>query len=258
MKSGELEPPEFLELQNRESEALQAFFGSGIEVPALPKEITTERYEKWKENGFELHFLPSEDLTEDRELPGWKKKPGKRYTPGQQFGIEFFDEIKNGNLPPETTKLPGAWILIDERNKPSYQNGEQLYPNDEIIGQALAKLRKDGVIANFENKSSRFNISHDELRKPEVKEALAKVLDVPIESLRLPRAIERNYLGNSFYPEWGDTNTLEWYEDDYESGRKRLGGGYSEHGGLSGVGWRYPDDRNGDLGFRPFVVFSSK
>ena len=71
---------EFQEVMEREAEKLREFFGYDVEVPAIPEEVTPERYERWKEMGFELHYLPDEELAEDRDLPGWKKKPGKRYT----------------------------------------------------------------------------------------------------------------------------------------------------------------------------------
>ncbi len=249
------ETMEFRELLDREAESLRNFFGYDIEVPELPEEITPERYEKWKEMGLELHYLPDEELDEGRDLPGWKKKPGTRYTPDKKWGIEFFDEVKNGNLPKETLKLPAAWILVDTREKPQYQDGKQKYA-DDILAETLEDLRKKKVITDFKVKDSRYNISWDELNKPEVKKAIAEALDVPPESLRLPRAIEWNYMGNVYYPKWGGANTWEWFEDSYMKGQGRLDGGSSGDGGLSIVRWDDPDGRSAGLGFRPQVLFS--
>ncbi len=246
---------EFRELLEQEAEKLREFFGYDVEVPPLPDEITPERYEKWKEMGFELHYLPNEELGEERDLPGWKKKPGTRYTPDKNWGIEFFDEVKNGNLPKDALKLPASWILVDGREKPQYQDGKQKYA-DDVLAETLEDLRKRKIITDFKTKDSRFNISWDELNKPEVKKAIAEALDVPPESLRLPRAIEWNYMGNVYYPKWGETNTWEWFEDSYQKGTRRLDGGSSRHGGLSYVRWDAPDDRHDSLGFRPQVVFS--
>ncbi len=53
-----VESPEFRELLDREKEKIQEFFGEEIEVAPLPGEITPERYQEWKEKGFELHYLP--------------------------------------------------------------------------------------------------------------------------------------------------------------------------------------------------------
>jgi len=238
---------EFTDLVGRESEKLREFFGYNIEVPPLPDEITPEKYEQWKELGFELHYLPEEDLTKGRDLPGWKKKPNEW----------FFNQISEGKLSPDSTKLAGSWILIDNRAKPQYDDGEQIYENDDQIGSALGKLRQQGLIENYKKTNSRFNISWDELNKTEVKEALAEILNIDPQNLRLPRAVEWNYLGNAFYERWGETNTWEWFEDEYDKGQSRLHGGFSDDGGLSDVSWRSPGVRRGGRGFRPLVVFSS-
>ena len=241
------ERAEFRDLINREKEALKEFFGYDIDVPPVPDEITPEKYEQWKELGFELHYLPEEDLTKDRDLPGWKKKPNEW----------FFSKISEGEFSPDSTKLTGNWILIDSRAKPQYDKGEQSYENDDQIGTALGKMRQQGLIENYKKTGSRFNISWDELNKTEMKEALAEILNIDPQNLRLPRAIEWNYLGNAFYEHWGETNTWEWFEDEYDKGQRRLNGGFSDHGGLSDVRWYAPDSRLDHLGFRPLVVFSS-
>ena len=238
---------EFTDLVGRESEKLREFFGYDIEVPPVPDEITPEKCEQWKELGFELHYLPEEDLTKDRDLPGWKKKPGEL----------FFNQISDGKLSSDSTKLAGSWVLIDSRAKPQYDDGKQIYENDDQIGDALGKLRQQGLIENYKETGSRFNISWDELNKTEMKEALAEILNTDPQNLRLPRAVEWNYLGNAFYEHWGETSIWEWLEDEYDKGQERLYGGGSGNGGLSGVDWHSPDGRDGGLGFRPLVVFSS-
>ncbi len=239
------ETMEFRELLDRETESLRNFFGYDIEVPSLPEEVTAERYEKWKEMGFELHYLPAEEMKKDRELPGWKKKPGDW----------FYGKIKDKEVDADSATLPAAWILTDTREKPNYQDGKQMY-KDDVLGETLEDLRKKKVITAFEVKGSRFKISWDELHKPEVKKAIAEALDVPEEYLRLPRAIEWNYLGNAHHPTWGDTDTWEWFEDSYQKGAGRLVGGSSRSGGLSYVDWTDPGVRGDSLGFRPQVVFS--
>lgn len=244
---------EFSELVSREKNKLKEFFGYDIDVPPLPEEITLEKYEQWKELSFELHYLPEEDMTKDRDLPGWQKKPNDW----------FYNAIGERKISPDATKLSGAWVLIDSREKPRYDNsdpmrrGEQMYENDDEIGNAFKKLRQRRVVKDHRKDDSRFNISWDELNKDEVKKALAKILGIDPENLRLPRAIEWNYLGNAFHKEWGETNVLEWFEDEYEKGRERLSGGGSGGGGLSDVKEIPPSFSYIDFGFRPLVVFSS-
>jgi hypothetical protein len=239
------EAMEFRELVERETESLRNFFGYDVEVPSLPDEVTPERYEKWKEMGFELHYLPAEEMKKDSNFPGWKTKPRDW----------FYENIKNKKVDADAATLPAAWVLSDTREKPQYQDGKQMYEND-ILAETLEDLRKKKVITDFEVKGSRFRISWDELHKPEVKKAIAEALDVPEDSLRLPRAIEWNYLGNAYHPKWGETDTWEWFEDSLEKGARRLDGGHSGDGGLSFVSWDAPSDRYDDLGFRPQVVFS--
>ncbi|MEK9152163.1 MAG: hypothetical protein AAB692_02260 [Patescibacteria group bacterium] len=253
---------EFRELIDRERQALTAFFGPEFfareikEVPPLPPEITPEKYEEWKEKGFELHYIPPVEMKEDAEFPGWKQKPGKKFTPGTQYGIDFFDAIKNGDLPADAATLAGAWMLVDTRRKPRFDNGNQSYDRD-LLAPVLADLRQKGLIANFQNTGSRFNISPDELEKPEVRAALAATLGIPVENFHLPRAVDANYLGNAFYPEWGETDCLEWHEDVYQI-RLRLFGGHPDGGGLSYVNWHDAGHRFGSIGFRPQGRFSLK
>ena len=246
--------PEFRELIDREKEKLKEFFGEEIEVPPLPSEITPKRYEEWKEKGLELHYLPPVEMKEDSDFPGWEKKPGKRHTPHAQWGIEFFDAIKNGDLPADAATLSGAWTLIDTRRKPQYNSANQRY-EDDPLGPVLEALRKKNFIADFKVKGSRYDISPEEFEKPEVRAALAEALGIPVEALHLPRAIDYNYIGNAFYPEWGETDTYEWFEDVYK-GQHRLYGGDSDGGGLSHVSWIGAASRYASIGFRPLGRFS--
>ena len=247
---------EFRELINRERETIKKFFGAEIEVPPLPPEATPEKYKEWKEKGFELHFVPAVEMKEDSNFPGWKNKPGKKFTPGEQYGIEFFDAIKTGKLPPDAAKLSGAWLLVDTRRKPQYQNGDQRY-TDDIFEPVLADFRNRQFVQNYKIPGSRFNLSPQDLEQPALRSALAHAIGIPVEAFHLPRAIDNNYLGNALYPEWGNTDTYEWFEDVYDS-RSRLCGGYSVFGGLSGVDWRDAGDRYERIGFRPLGRFSSK
>ena len=191
-------------------------------------------------------------MTEDKNYPGWKKKP--------VTNINLFAALKDkkNKLAPDTLKLPGTWVLVDSREKPGWVNDQttaQPYEDDGDIEQAIAELRTRGLIAGDANKGARFRISWEELQKPEVKEAIAVILDVPPDSIRLPRAIEYNFLGNAHYQKWGDSNTYEWFQDSYQ-GSGHLIGGSSDNGGLSYVFWGSAGGRGGNIGFRPLIVIS--
>jgi len=261
----------FQEIISRESLALQKFFGRSFEIPPLPEEATTERIAEWREQGFELHYLPSLSLiditidpsgavTEVRpNIRGWKKKPADR----------FFDLIKEGKLPKEAAELKGGWVLVDTRPKPSYDDGKQMYPGD-LLATALAELNRQGLIkqASFDGTTklpptSRFGISPRELADPRVMAVLVKVLNIESGEASLQRAMEFNILGNLHHPEWGDTSTSEWFADtsewfadQYGAGSQQLFGGSSVPGGLSYVSSFGLDNRSGDIGFRLLGRFS--
>lgn len=240
------------ELLGQETEKLKEFFGYDIEVPPLPEEITPERYEKWKEMGFELHYLPDEKLTEERDLPGWKKK----------LGYSFYGKIKDQEINADATTLPGAWVLADTREKS--QSIGQAY-KDDVLAETLKDLRKRELIRDFRIQGSRFNISFNELHKRKVRRAIAETLDVPEKFLRLPRAIEWNFLSNAYYPQWDGGETREILEDTftkvyqgYQKVHNSLVGASAQHGNGSAV-YDYNTNYYGDiLGFRPLVVFSRK
>lgn len=243
---------EFEALVEREQAKLRQFFGKDIDVPPVPASVSPEQYERWKELRYELHYMPDEEMTEDKNFPGWKKKPVSN--------INLFAAIKdkNNKLHSDTLKLPGKWVLIDSREKPGWVNDQttaQPYEDDNTMEQAIAELRARGLVTGDANKGARFRISWEELQKPGVKAKIAEILGVEPGELRLPRAIEYNFLGNAHYPKWGDTNSYEWFQDSYQ-GSGRLVGGDSGGGGLSGVGWGNAGGRSGNIGFRPLIVLS--
>ncbi|HEU0050599.1 MAG TPA: hypothetical protein VFQ60_00895 [Patescibacteria group bacterium] len=254
----------FREIITRESQALRRFFGREIPVPALPKQATKERILEWRALGLELHYLPPISMAEIKrdpegkilevipiDFPGWKKKPRDW----------FFEMIKDGSLSFEAAKLPGNWVLVDGRPKPDYGDGNQKYPND-FLGPVLEELNKKGIIKQTSSNGeiflaidSRYGLSSDELHTSQVKEAIAQAMNLSEEFVSFPKAIEFNVLGNIFHPEWGGTETSEWFEDRYE----RFGclyGGSSNFGGLSYVNWDGNTARRG-FAFRIIGRFSN-
>ncbi|MEK7535870.1 MAG: hypothetical protein AAB590_02570 [Patescibacteria group bacterium] len=241
---------EFEALVEREQTILRAFFGKDVDVPPVPASISLEQYEKWKELNYDLHYIPEEEMTEDKNYPGWKKKPDR--------GLNLFSVFKDkkNKMAPDTLKLKHGWVLVDRREKPSYANGVRAeYPGDDPLVHAIEELRAEGHIGGDNLQGSRFRIAQEELQKSEVKQKLAEIFEVNPDQIRLPRAIEQNFLANAHYPDWGDTNTYEWFEDLFQ-GSGHLIGGHSGSGGLSYVSWGSAGSRSGSLGFRPLIVFS--
>lgn len=245
------------------------FFGEAYEhVPPPPKEATLERISEWKEQGFELKYIPAIcliDIEEDPpgvitqvkardDIPNWKKKP-----------TGFFDRIQSKNLTKAAGNLPGGWILVDTRPKPNYDNGTQMYEHDPLA-PALAELNRKGIITQMSynggtalSRESRFGLSPNELAKPEVRQAFADVLHLDPSQLSLQSALIFNILGNRDYPEWGETDTSEWFGDTYGVGvgSRRLFGGSSGVGGLSVVNSCDLGLRSVSIGFRLLGRFSS-
>ena len=236
-------------LMKQEAATLKAFFGEPISVPPLPHEITPERIKNWERMGFELHYLPPIDMTLDADFPGWEKKPHRL----------FYEEIADGNLPKDATLLPGAWVLVDARQKPSYAKGAQMYDHDPLA-PVLEDLNRRGLISQSDyygkkklDPRSRFGLSPEDFEKPEVMNAFAKALDLKPGQASLTEAIVWNVLANIHHPDWGTTNTAEWQKETLRSG-ERLISGSSDLGGASYVSWR--DGPDEDLGFRPLGRFS--
>jgi len=236
-------------LMKQEAAKLKAFFGESITVPPLPREITPERIKNWETMGFELHYLPPMDMTEDADFPGWEKKPEHW----------FYEEIANGTLPKDATLLPGAWVLVDGRQKPDYaKKGAQMYDHDPLA-PVLEDLNRRGLISQTAydrttklDAKSRFGLSPADFTKPEVMNAFAKALDLKPGQASLTEAIVWNVLANIHHPEWGTTNTAEWQKETLRSGG-RLISGYSDHGGASYVSWLVRP--HGNVGFRPLGRF---
>jgi len=190
-----------------------------------------------------LHYLPSTEMTQEKNFPGWQIKPE----------IAFYERIQEGRLSKKATQLTGEWILVDSRNKPAEdRDGRQLYPND-FLGPIMEKLRGLGKLEECDIPQTRAFISWEEYHDILVPE-IAKILKVKPDQVRLPRAIEFNFLGNAYYPQWGETNSWEWFEDRIYD-KKCLSGGHSRHGGFADVYVDRFDVRFNDVGFRPLVEF---
>lgn len=220
----------------------------------LPSESTRKevldilhRAEKAGIGIFDAHLLSDVILTEATEIPGWNRKPEQWY----------WDQVKNGKVDKDAPKLPGSWVLIDRTERPNYKDGRQLH-RDDLLASILRQLRIDKKILTkkYIPQDSRFGISLDELREVVLPE-IAELLGVDKSSVRLPKEIEFNVLGNLKYPHFGQANTSEWLEDNFGD-NSCLFGGNSGIGGLAAVHYRRSGDHSGFVAFRPLVVVSPK
>jgi hypothetical protein len=236
----------------KEKEFLTNFFGQ--EISLSPLEISEKEIEKFFKLGFDLHFLPKIEVSEDKDFPGWKEKPKRN----------FFNLIKKKRLPQSANFLLGKWVFIERRKKPA--KNFWWISKDDIWVIVLKKFKIDFKkycrkidrqqyendfllpILKDNNFSSRFSLSWQEIEeiiRPEV----AKFLNFPLDKVRLPRFIEWNFLGNAFYPYWGKTSTWEWFFDRLSTGECLTGGANS----LSALSWDPPDYWSTILGFRILV-----
>lgn len=231
---------------------LAAFFGQEVDVPNPPQELSAALI-RAQEIGWtqaEAHFLPKMELKQNLNFPGWTVKPEQWY----------WNKIKEKKVDKNAAALEGIWVIVDGSQKPQYKDGKQMYENDPFAA-TLAQFRKEGKIQVpdwYRNipANSRFGISNDELQN-HVNPAIANLLGVQPEQVRLPKAIEFNVLGNFAHPEWGKTNTWEWFADKFEGGFRLVGGG-SVRGGLAFVDCDASGGHFDSVGFRPLVAFPPK
>lgn len=213
----------------------------------IPQEVS-EVLDRAKDAGItslEPYHLSGVTLAQDSQVEGWNKRPEPR----------FWERIANGEIAP--AKLPDAWVLVDKTERPGYKDGKQLHENDPF-GSLLKRLRREKKVETIKGipETSRFGLSHDELTKVVLPE-IATLLGVDASQVRLPKAIEFNVIGNSKHPEWGNTNTWEWFADGFGVSRRLFGGG-SGDGGLTLVPHLWSDNHYVNVAFRPLVVVSPK
>lgn len=237
--------------------APESFSPLGPEASAdisTPPDGLLELQEKLSREGFSfepIHY-PRKRLTRDSRFWDGKTRP-------QEW---FWQQIDEGRVSKSAANLSGKWALIESVQKPQYDYGRQMYyGGKDPLGEALKGWRKDGRIAipswaRDVPANSRFAVSADEtdaLVVPHV----TNLLGVKANLVGPPREIEFNVAGNLNHPEWGQTNTWEWFADQFELG-SRLVGGDSALSGLAHVNALGSGRRHDDLGFRLQVSSPSK
>lgn len=224
----------------------------GKEVFPEPPKALLEFIERTTEQGFTFEPYLEPDLTfsQDAQYPGLQVRPNPY----------FYDLIKRGLLPTDAVRLPGPmWAAMEAIQKPPYDGGKQLYENDPLA-PILENLRKK---RNIETPDwcrhipaiSRFGVSALELERY-LHPLFAQ--NAIVEDWQVGNSyVAFLYRGNSAHPEWGETNTAEWFPKDKLGGGRRLIGGDSDDGGLGHVGDWLAGNRDDYVGFRLRVVFPS-
>ena len=152
------------------------------------------------------------------------------------------------------------WAAMEAVQKPPYDGGRQLYENDPLASM-LEGLRERGNIEVSEwcrriPAVSRFGVSPLELER-HVYPLFAR--NAGVDQSQVGNSyVAFLYRGNTAHPEWGKTNTAEWFTKDKLRDGRRLLGGRSDFGGHGDVGDWYVGDHHGDVGFRLRVVFPSQ
>ena len=230
----------------------------GKEVFPEPPKALLEFVERTAEQVFiyELYLEPNALFTQTSDYPGWRVRPNPY----------FWDLIKSGRLSPDAARLSLGWVAMEAIRRPPYDGGMQMYENDPLAPK-LEQLRNDGKIAvpywcKHIPLTSRFGISAREIDN-HIVPVFAQLSQIE-EQIKagtikagIPPYMAFNFRGNTAHPEFGETDTAEWFADETRDGR-RLSGGDSGSGGLACLDDWIPGYHDGDIGFRLQVVFSSE
>lgn len=235
------------------SAELKTAFRKDFEVPQPPEELfeTLKNFAERGIRGFdETYYLPGLQLKKDD--PFWRGRG--RVKPSDYF----WRQIENGNFPQEAAIFEEGWYIGDRREKPMYANGQQRYGEDDYMEPLMEYLRGASKIQKYSTvpDGSRFGASLQEIEGV-ILPTFAKMSEAS-GTVRNRRYIEFNVRGNMTHPEYGETDTSEWFGDPVFQGALRLMGGGSDAGGLAVVTGDHADDRNDDIGFSPVVAFPSK
>lgn len=218
-----------------EREAICVFFEcASCDVPPLPAWIDEAALSHWDRLCFHTHFLPRVFMNEAAAWQRWRDRPSPF----------FYRSIRDGKLPASAQELSGKWILIDARDKPKK---ERAWISESDVGWLrlfgfdpkafLQKSQKQGFEREYLEQAlaasghgSRFCMTRGDIDA--LKPAVRRLLAIPADThIRLPFFCEYNYLGNAFYPNWGNTQTWEWLEDLFD-GKNYLASGSRSVGAI--------------------------
>ena len=242
---------------DRARKQLKEGFGEEVEVPTPPQELF-ETLRGFAERGVayldEVYYLPERRMTEKDKF--WEAKGRVKPEP------YFWQQVENGNYPASATVLEEGWRIGERLGKPMYANGQQRYTKDDYMEPLMKYLRdlgpKNGGIEVYKKvpETSRFGASPRKIegvilpKFAEMTEARGGVENMSY--------LEFNVWGNMAHPEWGKTDTWQWFRDPAFRGGRRLIGGYSRSGGLAHVHVHSVGNRLDFTAFSPVVRFPSK
>lgn len=231
---------------------LKSRFGRGFEVPEPRQDlfVTLQNFAERGIKGFdEIYYQPSLELTGKDKF--WE---GKGIVKPEPY---FWQQIKDGNFPAGAAMLEEGWFVGDSRVKPMYDNDKQKYGKDDYMEPLMAYLRASEKIQRYSvADASRFGVSPTEIE--EVIVPVFTEMSGAKGIVRNRRYMEFNVRGNMTHPEYGQTNTWEWFSDHAFRDAGRLVGGRSVSGGLADVFDVSVGSRSGDAGFSLVVAFPSK
>lgn len=244
--------PEALQPVTAAEAELFGFFGRKFNVPQPPADLF-ETLENFNERGIlgfdEIWYWPKLQLEENDKVWIGRVKPEPR----------FWQQIKNGYFPREVAMLLEGWYIGDRRGKPNLELDLQQMYEDDYLALLMKELRGSRSIQRhdiFVPDNSRCGASPQEIERVILSE-FARINGA--KGIVGPRRyIEFNVRGNMVHPEWGQTNTWEWFGDSISGGKRRLMGGPSYDGGLAHVFYGAVNDHRFDTGFSPVIRFPSK
>ncbi|MBI4175004.1 hypothetical protein HY523_00120 [Candidatus Berkelbacteria bacterium] len=228
-----------------EAQALKVFFGQEIDMRFYHEALKSAGLEKmqlWLALGHSPYYLPPAELTREIELPGWKVRPNEFFWKNLADG-NFYRLVAGALVKVEKAQLPGQVLLLDNRPKPQYRNGKQMWHKDStFLGPVIEQLREDKLLATYDHGSqtSRFGASANEVQQ-HIRPAAAALLGLSLDQVSLEPTLVANLIPQihrkSARAKDGSTNTWVWYEEYFENAARRVLGGDSGYGGLAGVDW---------------------
>lgn len=236
---------------------LKTAFGRDFELLQPPAELF-ETLQNFAERGIrrfdEVYYQPGLQLAENDEF--WK---GRGIVKPDSY---FWQQIKNGNFPADVARLEEGWYIGDRRGKPMYDNGQQRYGEDDYMEPLMTYLRNTYRIQRYSRVPDYSRVAFPREIEEIILPAFAEISGAK-GIVRNRRYVEFNVRGNIAHPEYGETNTLEWFGNLVFRGTRQLFGGRFEYGrsdfgGLAGVADSSVDDRDDSTGFSPVVAFHSR
>ncbi|HLB95342.1 MAG TPA: hypothetical protein VJK26_00355 [Patescibacteria group bacterium] len=250
-----------------ENDAHRAFFGQTFDLAqfaATLEHFGEDRIGQWAKLGLEPHFFPVCLFQPDARIRGWKVKPE----------AWFWQQVANGAIKRrnasgeletvQEVRFDGATLLVDTRCKPLFDDGRQMFQNDEeCLGIIMKTLRVEGRVAHYDYgpQESRFGASSREWDE-QIRPALEACPEFEGVAFRLERVIEANAVPQIYKrmprKKDGQTNTWVWYEEFFGGASYRLDGGYSGSGGLARVHCVDVDDHWSYGAVRPVGVLDAR